>query len=367
MITREALKKLTPYVPGRDVAGGVKLSSNENPRGPSAAVRDAIVAAAGHLNRYPDSDMRALREAISAHWRVSPEMVIVGNGSDEILQLLAAAFVEPGTTTVTAEHTFSEYSFATLLFDGEVLRAPMTDLRFDLTAIANMITDTTRMVFLCNPNNPTGTVFSREELLRFMDRVPPEVVVVIDEAYGEYAETGEERAQIEQSVSFSDSLPLVDGHPNLIRLRTFSKVYGLAGLRVGYGIANPSLISRLYQVRQPFNVGSLSQIAAVTALQDQEYVAHSARETAKGRGRLYSLLDTLSIPFVPSWANFVCADFGPRAAAVVEALTERGFSVRPLSSFGLPTYLRISVGLAEEMDRFSHALTEVLAPAPTAG
>lgn len=360
MVTRHALERLTPYVAGRSLPGGIKLSSNENPRGPAESVIQAITRAAAEVNRYPDSGMWHLREAIAAFWNVSPEMVICGNGSDEILQLLGATFVDPGTTTVTAAHTFSEYAFATLLFDGDVVCAPMDDLRFDVDALADAVTDTTRMVFLCNPNNPTGTIVTAAEIERLLARLSKNVVLVIDEAYGEYAALGQSHARRGAAgFAFGDSIPFVQRHPNVIRLRTFSKIYGLAGLRVGYGIAHEALIKRLYQVRQPFNLGSIAQAAAVTALSDQAYVTESATAAVDGRDRLCDLLDELGLRYLPSWANFVCAELGPDALQIIGELESDGIAIRSLTSFDLPTYARISIGLPHEMAALETSLRRV--------
>lgn len=332
--------------------GGIKLSSNENPRGPSPAARQAIVKAALSANRYPDAAIHALREAIAAHWQVPSEMVIAGNGGDEIIQLIAECLIDPGTRTITAKTTFSQYAFATRLFDGEVATVAMNEGSFDLDAIADQIDPNTRIVFLCNPNNPTGAIIGSEELGRFVGRVPESVLIVVDEAYAEFAE---------ENPQFGDSLALIRRHKNVVRLRTFSKAYGLAGLRVGYAIADPSVIERLFQVRQPFSVNAVAQAAALAALTDQAYVAESVKIATDGRIRLQEMLDERGIGYFPSAANFVSADFGSDAGRIVAALAERRIAVRHLASFGLPNHIRISIGLPDELTELESAIDAIFA------
>ncbi len=351
MKTRAVLSQLRPYVPGKRIAGGIKLSSNENPLGPSPLATAAINDTLGDLHRYPDGGAGELRSAIAARWGVSQEMVVVGNGSDEILVMIAGALIEPGTNAVTAAHTFSQYSFATRIFGGEVRTAPMKEGRFDLDAIADQIDAATRIVFLCSPNNPTGTVVTAGELERFLARVPPDVLVVIDEAYGEYVTTAD----------YPDTVSMIRDGAALVRLRTFSKIYGLAALRVGYGIARPQIIDAISSLRQPFNVGSAAQRAATVALGDHEFVARSLENNEREKTRLCSFLEERGVPFIATEANFVCARFGdPEARDVARKLAERRIAVRPLASFGMDDHLRISLGTGQEMDALYEALQAIL-------
>ena len=360
MKPRAALNQLEPYVPGKAISGGIKLSSNENPLGSSpralAAIREAIGTGTADLNRYPDPAIHRLKEKLARFWNTDSEMLIVGNGSDETLVMIAGAFMEPGLNAVTARHTFSQYTFATTIFGGRMRYADMPEGAFDLPAIRDLIDQDTRLVFLCNPNNPTATAFTHDALVTFLREVPDHVVVVIDEAYGEFAD----------SPDYPRTIELIARHPNLIRLRTFSKIYGLAGLRIGYGTAQKELIGLISKLRQPFNVGTVAQEAAAAALDDREFVESSILNNVAGRDRICAALDHLGIDYYPSSANFVCTHFpaqthiGLRADKVVQQLADRHIAVRPLGSFGLPDYVRISVGTPEEVTAVCEALAEAV-------
>jgi histidinol-phosphate aminotransferase len=256
---RAVLERIQPYVPGERIPGGIKLASNENPFGPSPFAVEAITGVLDDLHFYPDGGMTRLRAALAHRWDVSPDMVIVGNGSDEILVMIAGAVIEPGTNAITAVHTFSQYTFTAQIFGADVRAAPMREGRFDLDAMADRIDDQTRIVYLCSPNNPTGTIIASGELSAFLERIPSHVLVVVDEAYGEYV----------TSPDYPDTIAMIEGGANLIRLRTFSKIYGLAALRVGYGIARSDIIGAVSRLRQPFNVGTIGQVAAAAALEDE--------------------------------------------------------------------------------------------------
>ncbi len=344
-LMRQEIAALDPYVPGKKLEGGIKLSSNENPRGASPLALAAIERATGELNRYPDGGITALRDALASFWSVTPEMVVVGNGSDELFVMTAGAFLRPGDNVITGAHTFSQYGFASTLFGAEVRKSPMPEGHFDLSDVAARVDEKTRIVFLCSPNNPTATIIRRNEMRTLLDALPQSVVVVLDEAYGEFVDDSE----------YPNSISLVGDYPNLLRFRTFSKIYGLAALRVGYAIGQPELTKAVGRLRQPFNVGTIAQEAARAALDDHEFVATSIEENATGRTRLEAYLSARGVPFIASHANFVCADFsnfGGGAIAVREHLLTDRITVRPLTSFGLPDHLRISVGTAGEMERF---------------
>jgi len=358
MKTRAILQRLKPYVPGRRIPGWIKLSSNENPLGPSPRALDAVASVATDVHRYPDGSVHDLRQELAQRWKVSDDMVIVGNGSDEILVMIAGAVVEPGVNVVTGEHTFSQYAFASRIFGGEVRTARMPHGAFDLESVSAQMDDRTRIVFLCSPNNPTGGTIGARALRGFLENVPAHVLVVIDEAYGEYVETDD----------YPDTVALVGRHENLVRLRTFSKIYGLAALRVGYGIAQPNVIEALGKLRQPFNVGTISQAAALAALADEEFVRQSLANNRREKARLYRYLTDAGIDSYPTQANFVCARFDGAldggAVRAAESLQERRIAVRPLGSFGMPEYLRISIGLPHEMDALYEALDAILPRAP---
>ncbi|MFW5826410.1 MAG: histidinol-phosphate transaminase [bacterium] len=368
MKRRSVLDELEPYVPGKRITGGIKLSSNENPLGPAPRALEAIARVAGDVHRYPDGGTTDLRAALARRWNVSPEMIVVGNGSDEILVMIAGSVIEPGTNVVTGAHTFSQYTFAAKIFGGEVRTTPMPDGRFDLDAVAEAIDGDTRVVFLCSPNNPTGAIIARRELEGFLTRVRDDVLVVIDEAYGEYVESDD----------YPDTVALVARHANLVRLRTFSKIYGLAALRVGYGIAQPQLIEAFASLRQPFNVGTIAQAAATAALGDDGFVERTLELNRSEKQRLERYLDRIGLPRYPSEANFVCVDLsgarlsgadgdepGEQTRAVIAALRDRRITIRPLASFGMPEWVRISIGTNAEMDALYEALEAILSPAPT--
>ena len=357
------VRGINPYVPGKPIEelardygiaerDIVKLASNENPRGPSSKVRAAIADAATGVTRYPDGNGFALKQALAARFAVGSEQIVLGNGSNDILELASQAFLRPGDHTVYAQHAFAVYPLATQARGAVGIEVPARDLGHDLAAMRAALTRETRIVFVANPNNPTGTWLPPREVEAFVASVPREVLVVLDEAYSEYLEPAQ----------LADSAAWVARHPNLLVSRTFSKAYGLAGLRVGYGIADASVADLLNRVRQPFNVNSIAQAAALAALADVEYVAESARLNREGMRELERGLDALGVAHVPSHANFllVRADVAGDAAPVYEALLRAGVIVRPVGSYGLPGYLRVTVGLPDENARFLRALAAAL-------
>ena len=351
MKPRAVLERLEPYTPGKRIPGGIKLASNENPLGPSPRAIEAVTGILSDLHFYPDGGMHQLRTALAREWGVSPDMVIAGNGSDEVLVMIAGAVIEPGTNAITAEHTFSQYSFSAQIFGADVRVARMRDGHFDLDAMADRVDDETRIVFLCSPNNPTGTIVGTRELAAFLERLPSHVLVVVDEAYGEYV----------TSADYPDTIALIAAGANLIRLRTFSKIYGLAALRVGYGIARPEIIAAVARLRQPFNVGTIGQVAATAALTDHEFVRRTLENNEREKARLYRFFDAHGLPYIPTEANFVCASFaGPGARTVDDALREQRITIRPLASFGMPDHMRISIGTTDEMNALYEALGRLL-------
>jgi len=349
---------LQPYEPGKPIeevqrelgiGEPIKLASNENPIGPSPLAIAAVKAALSELNRYPDGGSYELRHKIAAHHGVSPERIFMGSGSCEIINLLVYLFVRPGLNAVIAEHSFVIYQLAIAASGGAAKAVPLRDYTFDLDAMAGAIDDNTRMVLLGNPNNPTGTIYRRDAWHRFLSRVPERVVIVADEAYFEFVRDPE----------YPDSLADHDGERLLVTLRTFSKIFGLAGLRVGYAVARPEIIRLLNNVRQPFNVTSLGQVAVLAAMDDSEHVRRTLEVNAAGMAYLESEFRRLKLDFVPSQANFILTDVG-EARAVYERLLRLGVIVRPMNGYGLPRHVRISVGLPEENRRLIAALGEVL-------
>lgn len=356
----EYVQRLSPYVPGKPIdelareyglaeSDIVKLASNENPRGPSASVREAIAAAAAGVTRYPDGNGFALKKVLAARYGVALDQVVLGNGSNDILELATQAFLRPGDEAVYSEHAFAVYPLATQARGGKGIAVPARELGHNLPAMRAAITPRTRMVFVANPNNPTGTWLTPVAVREFLALVPADVLVILDEAYNEYL-MPQQRA---------NSAAWLAEYPNLLISRTFSKAYGLAGLRVGYGLANAAVADMLNRVRQPFNVNSVAQAAAIAALADTAYVEESARLNRAGLAQLMHGLDAMGIAHVPSHGNFLLVHV-VEAARIYEALLRKGVIVRPVTNYGLPEHLRVSVGLPAENERFLTALRSAL-------
>ncbi len=350
---------LHPYEPGKPIeelqrelgiGEPVKLASNENPLGPSPRAVAAIKAALAELNRYPDGASYELRKKIAARHRVAPEQIFAAGGSVEVLNLLAFLFIRPGLNSVFSEHAFAIYPLATLAAGGSFKAVPTRDgYAHDLDAIADAIDANTRLVFLGNPNNPTGTIYRRAEWKRFLARVPEHVVTVADEAYFEFV----------RDPDYPDSLEDHDGSRLIVTMRTFSKIFGLAGLRAGYAVAHRDIVRLLNNVRQPFNVTSLAQVAVVAAMDDAAHIERTLAVNAQGMAYLEGEFRRLAISFVPSHANFFLAEVGD-GRAVYDALLRKGVIVRPMNGYGYPRHLRISVGLPEENRRLVEALEQII-------
>lgn len=356
------IRSISPYQPGKPISdlaremgltesGIVKLASNENPLGMSVRARDAAAAALTAVERYPDGNGFELKAALSRRFGVAVEQIVLGNGSNDILELAARAFISPGASAVFSQYAFAIYSLATHAAGGRGVVVPAQDYGHDLAAMAAAITPDTRVVFIANPNNPTGTFISGDEIWTFLAQVPQDVLVVLDEAYTEYL----------LPAQHYDSVAWLSRFPNLLVSRTFSKAYGLAGLRVGYGMGQPEIVDLLNRVRQPFNVSSVALAAATAALDDEEFLAQSAEINRRGMAQLEMAFQDLSLAWIPSAANFVTFKVGD-AAAVNAALLKQGIIVRPIGGYGMPEWLRVSIGLPEENARFIEALTTALGP-----
>jgi histidinol-phosphate aminotransferase len=337
---------------GLEAASIVKLASNENPLGVPASARRAMAAAVEDLGRYPDANGFALKSALAARYGVPMDWITLGNGSNDILELAAAATLAPGRSCVYAQHSFAVYALATQARGARAIVVPARRLGHDLEAMLAAIAPDTALVYVANPNNPTGTHLAADAIDAFLARVPAEVTVVLDEAYNEY---------LPPELRF-DSTQWVRRFPNVIVSRTFSKAFGLAGLRVGYGLAQRELTDLLNRVRQPFNVNSVAQAAAVAALADEEFLARSYELNLRGMQQLTAAFESLGLEYVPSVGNFVLVKVGA-AARVYEQLLRRGVIVRPVANYGLPEWLRVTVGLPEENAAFLRALPEALAAA----
>ena len=328
----------------------VKLASNENPLGMSVRARDAAIAAIGEISRYPDGGAFALKKALCARFGVEPAQLVIGNGSNDILELASQAFLAPGLSAVYSRHAFAVYPLATNARGARGIEVAAKNFGHDLDAMAAAIEPQTRVVFIANPNNPTGTFVPGAELEAFLARVPRHVLVVLDEAYTEYL-APEQRY---------DSIAWLARFPNLLVSRTFSKAYGLAGLRVGYAIAHPEVADLMNRVRQPFNVSSVALAAAEAALDDDEFLARSAEVNRRGMAQLVAAFRELGLEWIPSAGNFVTFKVGD-AIGVNQALLRQGVIVRPIAAYGMPHWLRVSIGLPEENARFIEALRQALA------
>ncbi len=352
-IVKPHIRSLEPYQPGKPieelerelgVSGAIKLASNENPLGPSPRAVEAVRAALAGVHRYPDGASFELRRALASRLRVEPEQLVFGCGADELLELLAKTLLGPGDEAVFAWPSFAMYPIVVQGMGATPVRVPLdAGLTHDLSAMRAAVGERTRLVFVCNPNNPTGTSVGRDAFDRFAESLPDSVVLAVDEAYVDFA----------RRPDFPDSLAWLRRRPGTVALRTFSKLYGLAGLRIGYGVADAELAGYLQRARHPFNVNRLAEVAARAALDDAEHAERTRSNNARGVDYLTRELGALGIPVGPTDANFVLARIG---AGVQAALLREGVIVRPLAGFGLPEHVRISVGLPEENERLVKAL-----------
>jgi len=350
---------IAPYEPGKPIeelerelglTDVIKLASNENPLPPSERVLKAVSEALSHLNRYPDGSGQYLRVALARRAGLSAEHVILGNGSNELIELVARAFLRPGEEAVIPHPSFVVYPMIVQAMGGIRVVVTLEDHRLDLEGMARAITPMTKLVFIANPNNPTATMVTAEEVEEFMARVPDTVIVVFDEAYMEFA----------QGPDFPDSLEYLRQGRKVVTLRTFSKAASLAGLRVGYGFADPDCTALLNRIRAPFNVNSLAQAAALAALKDDSHILECLRMIEAGRHFLYDEFTALGLKYTPSRANFILVDVGRNAVDVFQHLLKEGVIVRPMTSFGMESALRVTVGTPEENRRLVKALRKVL-------
>jgi len=355
------VRSIAPYQPGKPISELarelglkeetiVKLASNENPRGTGPRTRAAVERALGDIARYPDGNGHELKAALARRYGVDMAQIVLGNGSNDVLELVALAFLGPGRAAVYSQHAFAVYPLATQARGARGIVAPAKDYGHDLEAMARAVDDETCVLWLANPNNPTGTLAAPDALEAFVRRVPERVIVVIDEAYNEYL-PADLRA---------DTVKWLKRHPNLVLTRTFSKAYGLAGLRVGYALAHPSVADVMNRVRQPFNVNSIALAAATAALEDMEFVARSYAGNLQGLRQLREGAGRLGLEFIPSYANFLTVRVG-KAQDIYRRLLRRGVIVRPVGGgYELPEHLRVTVGTEEENERFLSALAASL-------
>jgi histidinol-phosphate aminotransferase len=358
----EYVRAIAPYVGGKpieevareldlDPASIVKLASNENPRGPSPKAQAAIAAAARDLTRYPDGNGFSLKLALARRLAVAPEQIVLGNGSNDVLELATHAFLRPGDHAVYSQYAFIVYPLATQARGATGIEVPADAFGHDLDAMQRAITPRTRIVFIANPNNPTGTWIPGNVVERFVAAVPRHVIVVLDEAYNEFLDPADQ----------TNATGWISRYPNLVVSRTFSKAHGLAGLRIGYGVMDAAIADLMNRVRQPFNVNHLAMVAACAALQDHEFIEKSRRMNAAGLVQLEAGFRKLGLEFIPSRGNFITFRVGD-AARVYGALLRDGVIVRPIAGYGMPEHLRVTVGLAGQNERFLASLERALQP-----
>lgn len=359
-IATSGVQGLTPYVPGKPIeelqrelgiSNIIKLASNENPMGPSQKVLAAIDRVKPDLCRYPDGNGFLLKQALSSKLGVAKETITLGNGSNDVLELIARAFLSADDEAVFSQYAFAVYPIATQACGARSVVTPALEWGHDLDAMASAITARTKLVFIANPNNPTGTSFGKEQWEAFIRRVPENVLVVLDEAYIEYVEDGSDAL---------NGLDYLSDYPNLIVTRTFSKAYGLAALRVGYSVSHPQVANILNRVRQPFNVDSFALAAAAAVLDDDDYLQQSRVLNNNGMAQFKAGFDDLGLEFIPSAGNFVTVHFNQEAGEIYQKLLREGVIVRPVANYGMPQSLRISIGLPDENQACLEALQRVL-------
>ncbi|KUK37284.1 MAG: histidinol-phosphate aminotransferase [Thermacetogenium sp.] len=356
---RRAIFDLKPYVPGKPIeevereygiTGVIKLASNENPLGPSPAALNALKEAINKVHNYPDGNCYYLKKELANSLHLPEDHFIIGNGTDEILKMLGETFLNPGERVLFAWPSFSEYDFITRLMGARPVTVPLRNFVHDLDEIARQVDEETKLIFICNPNNPTGTIVGGQDLRLFLNKIPSSVLVVVDEAYYEYV----------TAPQYTSAVELVKEDKRVIVLRTFSKIYGLAGLRVGYGIAAPEIIQLINRVREPFNVNLLAQKAAVAALQDKDFLEQSRNVVLKGKEYLYDSFVRLKLEYIPSEANFIFVNLKRDSREVFMSLLKEGIIVRTGDIFGYPTWIRVTVGTPEQNERFIAALEKIL-------
>lgn len=361
-VTRNArpeVFKLKPYSPGKPIeeverelgiTNVIKMASNENPLGPSPRAVERLQSALPKLNLYPDSACFYLKKALAAKFGMPEECFLVGNGSDELLRLISETFLSPEDEVIFAEPSFVEYEFMASIMGAKCRPVALKDFKHDLEAMKELINDNTKIVYVCNPNNPTGTIVTSDEIADFMSDIPEDVLVVFDEAYYEYVD----------SPDYVSGLEYLKQGRNVIVLRTFSKIYGLAGLRIGYGLTTPEIAEAVNRVREPFNVNLAAQEAAMGALDDDDHLQRSRKINIEGREYLYKAFKEMGLNYVPTQANFIFLDLGRECQPVFKQLLQMGVIVRTGDIFGYPNFIRVTIGKPEENQRFIAALKGIL-------
>ncbi|WP_458413182.1 histidinol-phosphate transaminase [Schinkia sp. CFF1] len=359
-LTRRALDNIQPYSPGRPIwevqkelgiNSVIKLASNENPLGPSPKAIQAITSELTGLNRYPDANATALKEAIASKYQLLPDQIIVTNGADEFIKLLSETFLEPGDEIIVPTPSFSEYEFGATLMDARVIQVPLEeDFQFNSQKILSSITEKTKLIYICSPNNPTGTYLPKQQLEQLLTSLPKRVLLILDGAYSHFATDND----------YTDGTEFIKkGYP-IIALQTFSKIYGLAGIRVGFGLASKSIIENIVKVKEPFNVNSLAQVAATAAITDEDHIVMSQDVNSHGRIQLYEAFSQMGLHYTESMSNFVLVNVGTKASDIYDKLLAKGIIVRKGGTWNMPTHLRISVGTYKENKRLINEIEDVL-------
>ncbi len=359
-LVRKEVKLLQPYIAGQSIddvkkklglTKVINLSTNESVLGPSAVVKEALKSELNNIHSYPDGSSSLLRNKLAFQYDIDPEMIIITNGGDELLFLLGSCFVSPGDEVVIGEYGFKTYESACELFGGKMIPIPLKDQYLDLEEIAGRITENTRLVFLCNPYNPSGTIFKHQDLGQFLQKVPASSIIVLDEAYADFVE----------SKDFPDSIKLIkENDCHIVTLRTFSKIGGMAGLRVGYGIAQKELITCLKKVQPPYSVNRMAQAAASAFLSDNEYRKRLLNNNRQGKQFLYHQLNQLNLSYIPTEANFIFIDLKKDAGLVCKKLMAEGIIVRSGKIWGCDTYIRVTIGTKEQNQQLVNALKKIL-------
>ncbi|MDD5130646.1 MAG: histidinol-phosphate transaminase [Candidatus Omnitrophica bacterium] len=358
-LIRKSVLSVNPYVPGKPIEETkrqlglkevIKLASNENPLGTSPKAVSALKKSLSGINRYPDAQGFYLKKRLAKFFGLVPENFVLGNGSDELIDVIIKTFVEPDENIVTSETTFLEYEIVAQVNDRKVKKAPLSYFKYDLNALLKLVDKKTKLIFIANPNNPTGTYVTRDEVTQFLNTLRSDVVVVFDEAYNTFIDVSD----------YPDSLSFLKRKKNVIILRTFSKAYGLAGLRLGYLIASPELNAYIERIRQPFNVNMLAQIAGLAALDDNAFLKKTRRVTLEGKDFIYRQLSEMGVGYVPSIANFILVDVGMDSRKVFKSMLGFGVIVREMSQYGLKNFIRVTIGSAKENQRFLRVLSKVM-------
>ncbi len=358
---RNTVNTLSPYIPGKPISEVqrelgiervIKLASNENPLGNSPAATKAVQDWSKNMAIYPDGNCTDLRNVLSKKLGITPEQLLFGSGTDQVIEIIAQTYINPGDNSIMGYPSFPRYETVVKVMDGEAIEVPLTgDYRIDLDAFLERINDRTKIIWLCNPNNPTGTMITEEEQRAFIEKVPRDVLIILDEAYYEYARGGE----------YPDSIKLLDEFDNLLILRTFSKAYGLAGIRVGYAISNQDIIGYINRVRGPFNTNAAAQVAAIAALNDQDFINHSIETNNQGKEYLYAAFKEMELDYIPTYANFMMVKTNVPSQQIFKALLKKGIIIRSGDIFGMDDWIRVTIGTMEENQIFIQALKEVIA------